>query len=59
MRRMEQRFFTDEEIVMIDYVNMKPRGKAEIWMRRNRDGLKAALLLTLIVLCGGIDGWLM
>ena len=57
MRWMEQCFFADEEGIMIDYVNMKPRSKAG--MRRNRDGIKAALLLTLIVLCGSVDGWLM
>lgn len=44
---------------MIDYVNVKPHSKAEMWMRRNRQGIKAALLLALIVVCGGIDGWVM
>lgn len=44
---------------MIDYVNVKPHGKAEMWMRRNRNGIKVALLLALILLCGGIDGWMM
>lgn len=45
--------------MMIDYVNVKPRSKAEMWMRRNRRGIKVALLLALIVLCGSIDGLLM
>ena len=44
---------------MIDYINVKPHGKAEMWMRRNRQGIKAGLLLALIVACGGIDGWVM
>jgi hypothetical protein len=44
---------------MIDYVNVKPHGKYEMWMRRNRQGIKTGLLLALIVVCGGIDGWLM
>ncbi|MGL4756130.1 MAG: hypothetical protein ACRCXB_27575 [Aeromonadaceae bacterium] len=44
---------------MIDYVNVKPHGKAKMWMRRNRQGIKAGLLLALIIVCGGIDGWLM
>ena len=44
---------------MIDYVNVKPHGKAEMWMRRNKHEIKVALLLVLIVVCSGIDGWLM
>lgn len=44
---------------MKDYVNVKLHGKAEMWMRRNRQGIKAGLLLALIIVCGGIDGWLM
>lgn len=41
--------------MLIDYVNVKPHGKAKMWMRRNRRGIKVALLLALIVFCGSID----
>ena len=44
---------------MNDYINVKPHSKAEMWMRRNRRGIKAGLLLALIVVCCGIDGWVM
>lgn len=43
---------------MIDYVNAKRHRKAELWLRRNQQGIKAGLLLALIILCGGIDGWM-
>ena len=44
---------------MIDYVNVKPHGKAEMWMRRNKYEIKVAVMLFMVVICSGIDGWLM
>ena len=43
---------------MIDYVNAKRHSKAELWIKRNRQGIKAGILLALVILCGGIDGWM-
>ena len=43
---------------MIDYVNVKRHSKAELWLKRNLQGIKAGILLALVIMCGGIDGWM-